>query len=114
LSFRTRHNCINLRLPSHGGLYAWEFEKGMRRLNVHIDGQLVLNSAPQMVDAALAEFGLAYVPEGMVEPHLATGHLRRVFEDSCSASSGYHLYYPSRRHPSPAFALLVDALRYRK
>ncbi len=107
----TDHNCINLRLPSHGGLYAWEFEKGKRKLNVHVDGQLVLNSAPQMLNAALAGFGLACVPEGMIEPHLATGHLRRVLEDWCYPSSGYHLYYPSRRHSSPAFALVVDALR---
>src|SRR5947207_4846498 len=108
----TDHNCINLRLPSHGGLYAWEFEKGKRKLNVRVDGQLVLNSAPQMVNAALAGFGLASVPEGMVEPHLAKGHLRRVLEDWCPPSAGYHLYYPSRRQTSPAFALLVDALRY--
>ena len=110
----TDHNCINLRLPSHGGLYAWEFEKGKRKLNVHVDGQLVLNSAPQMVNAALAGFGLVCVPEGMIEPHLATGHLRRVLEDWCPPSAGYHLYYPSRRQTSPAFALVVDALRYRK
>ncbi len=106
------HNCINLRLPSHGGLYPWEFEKGRRKLNVRVDGQLVLNSAPQMVNAALAGFGLACVPEGMVELQVAAGHLRRVLEDWCPASAGYHLYYPSRRQTSPAFALLVDALRY--
>src|SRR5205823_9883420 len=82
----TDHNCINLRLPSHGGLYAWEFEKGKRKLNVHVDGQLVLNSAPQMVNAALAGFGLASVPEGMVELHLAKGHLRRVLEEWCPSS----------------------------
>ena len=110
----TGHNCINRRLPIHGGLYAWEFEKGKRKLNVHVDGQLVLNSAPQMVNAALAGFGLACVPDGMIEPHLARGRLRRVLEDWCPPSAGYHLYYPSRRHSSPAFALVVDALRYRK
>src|SRR6266702_3711100 len=108
----TGHNCINLRLPSHGGLYPWEFEKGRRKLNVRVDGQLVLNSAPQMVNAALAGFGLACVPEGMVELQVAAGHLRRVLEDWCPSSAGYHLYYPSRRQTSPAFALLVDALRY--
>jgi len=108
----TGHNCINLRLPSHGGLYPWEFEKGRRKLNVRVDGQLVLNSAPQMVNAALAGFGLACVPEGMVELQVAAGHLRRVLEDWCPPSAGYHLYYPSRRQTSPAFALLVDALRY--
>ncbi len=109
----TGHNCINLRLPSHGGLYPWEFEKGKRKLNVHVEGQLVLNSAPQMVSAALAGFGLAFLPEGMIEPYVAAGHLERVLEDWCPLSSGYHLYYPSRRHSSPAFALVVDALRYR-
>src|SRR5437667_2668901 len=108
----TGHNCINLRLPTYGGLYAWEFEKGRRKLNVRVDGQLVLNSAPQMVNAALAGFGLACVPEGMVELQVAAGHLRRVLEDWCPPSAGYHLYYPSRRQTSPAFALLVDALRY--
>src|SRR2546421_958664 len=91
----TEHNCINLRLATHGGLYAWEFEKGERELNVRVEGQLILNSAPQMVNAALAGFGLACVPEGMIEPRLATGHLRQVLEDWCPLSSGYHLYYPS-------------------
>ena len=110
----TSHNCINLRLPSHGGLYPWEFGKGRRKLNVRVEGQLVLNSAPQMVNAALAGFGLACVPEGMVEPHLDNGRLRRVLADWCPLSSGYHLYYPSRRQSSPAFALVVDALRHRK
>ena len=108
----TGHNCINLRLPSHGGLYAWEFERGNRKLNVHVDGQLVLNSAPQMVNAALGGFGLAYVPEGMVEAFLGAGQLRRVLADWCPPSPGYHLYYPSRRHSSSAFALVVGALRY--
>src|SRR6184192_2304057 len=108
----TDHNCINLRLPSHGGLYPWEFEKSRRKLNVRVEGQLVLNSAPQMVNAALAGFGLACVPEGMVELQVPAGHLRRVLEDWCHPSAGYHLYYPSRRQTSPAFALLVDALRY--
>ncbi len=109
----TEHNCINLRLPSHGGLYAWEFEKGGRELRARVDGQLVLNSATQILNAALAGFGLAYVPEGLVQPHLAKGRLIRVLEDWCPPYSGYHLYYPSRRQSSPAFALVVDALRYR-
>jgi DNA-binding transcriptional LysR family regulator len=109
----TEHNCINLRLPSHGGLYAWEFEKGGRELRARVDGQLVLNSATQILNAALAGFGLAYVPEGLVQPHLAKGRLIRVLEDWCPPYSGYHLYYPSRRQLTPAFALLVEALRYR-
>ncbi|MGH6676809.1 MAG: LysR family transcriptional regulator [Xanthobacteraceae bacterium] len=107
------HNCIRLRLPTHGGLYAWEFEKGGRELKVRTDGQLILNTTAQMLSAALTGAGLAYVPEGMVEPWLARGRLRRVLEDWCLPYAGYHLWYPSRRQSSAAFALLVDALRYR-
>jgi DNA-binding transcriptional LysR family regulator len=107
------HNCINLRLPTHGGLYAWEFEKDGRELKVHVEGQLVFNGTFQMLNAALAGFGLAYVPEDVAQPHLAKGRLRRVLEDWCPSYSGYHLYYPSRRQSTPAFSLLVDALRYR-
>ena len=107
------HNCITLRLPTHGGLYAWEFEKDGRELRVRADGQLTYNTTAQMMTAALAGLGLAYVPEGMAKPYLARGRLRRVLEDWCLPFSGYHLYYPSRRQPPPAFALLVDALRYR-
>ncbi len=106
------HNCINLRLPTHGGLYAWEFEKGGRELKVRVEGQLVLNGTIQMLNAALAGFGLAYVPADLAQPHVAQGRLKRVLEDWCPPFPGYHLYYPSRRHSSPAFALLVDALRY--
>lgn len=109
----TDHNCINLRLPTYGGLYAWEFEKGDRELKVRVDGQIVLNGSTQMLDAALAGLGLAYVPQDLAQPHLDGGLLARVLEDWCPPYSGYHLYYPSRRQPSPAFALLVDALRYR-
>jgi DNA-binding transcriptional LysR family regulator len=108
----THHNCINLRLPTYGGLYAWEFEKGGRELRVRVEGQLVLNGTMQMLNAALAGFGLAYVPEDLAQPHVAAGRLKRVLEDWCPPYSGYHLYYPSRRQPSAAFALLVDALRY--
>ena len=109
----TDHSCINLRLPTHGGLYAWEFEKGARELKVRVEGQLVLNGATQILNAALAGFGLAYVPEDLAQPHLDKGLLKRALEDWCPPFSGYHLYYPSRRQSSPAFALLVDALRYR-
>src|SRR5437870_2559984 len=109
----TDHNCINLRLPTYGGLFAWELEKGGRELKVRVDGQLVFNGTVQMLNAALAGFGLAYVPEDLAQPHLAKGLLKRVLEDWCPTYSGYHLYYPSRRQPSAAFALLVDALRYR-
>jgi len=107
------HNCINLRLPTHGGLYAWEFEKGDRELKVRVEGQLVFNGTAQMLNAALGGFGLAYVPEDLAQPHLAQGRLKRVLEDWCPPFSGYHLYYPSRRQSSGAFALLVDAVRHR-
>ena len=107
------HNCINLRLPTRGGLYAWEFEKDGRELRVHVEGQLTFNGTFQMLNAALAGFGLAYVTEDLARPHLAKGRLRRVLADWCPPYAGYHLYYPSRRQPTSAFALLVDALRYR-
>ena len=107
------HNCINLRLPTYGGLYAWEFEKDNRELKVRVDGQLIFNSLTQRLDAALAGFGLAYLPEDVAQPYLAQGHLKRVLEDWCPPFPRYHLYYPSCRQSSPAFALLVDALRYR-
>jgi len=107
------HNCINLRLPTRGGLYAWEFEKNGRELRVRVEGQLVFNGATHMLNAALAGLGLAYVPESMTQGHVAKGRLKRVLEDWCAPYSGYHLFYPSRRQSTPAFALLVDALRYR-
>ncbi len=107
------HDCINLRLSTHGGLYAWEFEKAGRELKVRVEGQLIFNGTNQMLNAALAGFGLAYVSEGLARPHLAKGRLMRVLEDWCLPYSGYHLYYPSRRQPSAAFALFVNALRYR-
>jgi DNA-binding transcriptional LysR family regulator len=110
----TEHNCINLRLPIHGGLYAWEFEKAGRELRVRVEGQLVLNATSQMLSAALAGLGLAYMPEDMVQAHIAEGRLKRVLEDWCEPYAGYHLYYPSRRKSSQAFALLVEALRYRR
>jgi len=107
------HNCINLRLPTLGGLYAWEFEKGGRELRVRVNGQLILNGTSQMLNAALAGLGLAYVPEDLVQPYIGQGRLKRVLEDWCPPFPGYHLYYPSRRQSSPAFSLLVDAVRYR-
>lgn len=106
------HNCITLRLP-HGGLYAWEFERDGRELRVRVDGQLTYNTTAQELNAALAGLGLAYVPESMAQPHLAKGRLKRVLEDWCPPYSGYHLYYPSRRQHTPAFALVVEALRWR-
>jgi DNA-binding transcriptional LysR family regulator len=107
------HVCINLRLPTHGGLYAWEFSKAGRELRVRVDGQLTFNGTNQMLTAALAGFGLAYVPEDLAQPHVDKGRLKRVLADWCPPYTGYHLYYPSRRQSSAAFALLVDALRHR-
>jgi len=109
----TDHDCINLRLPTYGGLYAWEFEKGNRELKVRVGGQLIFNGISQRLNAVLAGFGLAYMPEDVAQPYIAQGRLVRVLEDWCPPFPGYHLYYPSRRQSSPAFALLVDALRYR-
>jgi DNA-binding transcriptional LysR family regulator len=111
----TNHNCINLRLPTHGGsLYAWEFEKSGRELHVRVEGQLVFNGADALLKAALQGLGLAYLTEPHVQPFLTTGRLIRVLSDWCPPFSGYHLYYPSRRQRSPAFSLLLEALRYRR
>jgi DNA-binding transcriptional LysR family regulator len=107
------HNCINLRLPTHGSVYAWEFEKGGRELRVRVDGQLTFNGTAQLLNGALAGCGLAYVPEGLVGQHLEKGRLKRVLAEWCPPYSGYHLFYPSRRQSSAAFALVVDALRHR-
>ncbi|MGP0092141.1 MAG: LysR family transcriptional regulator [Xanthobacteraceae bacterium] len=109
----TAHDCINLRLPTYGGLYAWEFEKRGRELKVRVEGRLVFNNLALRLNAALAGLGLAYLPEDQVQTHLGDGRLIRVLADWCPRFSGYHLYYPSRRQPTPAFAVLVDALRYR-
>jgi DNA-binding transcriptional LysR family regulator len=108
------HSCINLRLPTRGGLYAWEFEKDGRELNVRVDGQCVFNGTELMLDAALAGFGLAFLPEDQVRVHIEQGRLRAVLEDWCPSYPGYHLFYPSRRQPSAAFAAIVGALRYRQ
>ena len=109
----TAHDCINLRLPTYGGLFAWEFEKRGRELKVRVEGQLVFSNLALRLNAALAGLGLAYLPEDQVQTHLAAGRLIRVLDDWCAPFSGYHLYYPSRRQSTPAFALLVDALRFR-
>jgi len=108
----TTHNCINLRLPTHGSLYVWEFEKGNRELNVRVAGQLIFNDSTLRLNATLAGFGLAYLPEDVAQPYLALGRLKRVLEDWCAPFPGYHLYYPSRRQHSRAFAILLEALRY--
>jgi DNA-binding transcriptional LysR family regulator len=109
----TTHDCINLRTPTHGGLYPWEFDKDGREFRVRVEGQLVFNNSALMLTAALDGLGLAYLPEEQVRSLIADGRLVRVLANWCQPFSGYHLYYPSRRQPSAAFALLVEALRYR-
>ncbi len=109
----TTHSCINIRLPTYGGLYVWEFEQGGRELKVRVEGQLVFNNMALGLNAVLAGFGLAYLPADKVEAHLAAGRLIQVLTDWCPPFAGNHLYCPSRRQHSPAFALVVEALRYR-
>jgi DNA-binding transcriptional LysR family regulator len=107
------HRCINLRLPTAGGLYAWELEKGSRNLHVRVDGQLICNDAQMILRAAIDGLGLACVLEDVAADEIASGNLVRVLGDWCPPFAGYHLYYPSRRQPSAAFTLIVEALRYR-
>ena len=107
------HKCLNLRLQTLGGLYAWEFERNGRALKVRVEGQLISDNAAMILTAAAAGFGLACVLEDHAEADLKAGRLVRVLEDWCPPFPGYHLYYPSRRQPSAAFALVVEALRYR-
>ncbi|MEW5713521.1 LysR family transcriptional regulator [Pseudomonas sp. SB113] len=106
-----KHNCINMRMQTAGGLYTWDFERRGQALKVRVDGQLIFNTSPSMVDAAVAGLGIAYLPEEEFAPHLEEGRLVRVLEDWCSPFPGYYLYYPSRSHPSPAFSLVLNALR---
>ncbi len=106
------HNCINQRMPTSGGLYVWDFEKQGEKINVRVDGSLIFNTVPPQVDAALAGLGILLLPEDDLASYLESGQLVRVLEDWCPKFEGYHLYYPSRRQPSPAFALVVNALRY--
>jgi DNA-binding transcriptional LysR family regulator len=107
------HNCINIRFPTYGGLFPWDLEKDGREVNVRVEGQIVLNNIGLRMASALQGLGLAYMPEDQAQPYLANKRLIRVLEDWCPPFPGYHLYYPSRRHSSPAFALLVETLRYR-
>lgn len=108
-----QHNCINLRFPTRGGLYAWEFEKAGQELNVRVEGQVVVNDIALALSAVIDGRGLAYLPEDYVDPHIGQGRLVRALAKWCPPFSGYHLYYPSRRQQSPAFSLLVEALRFR-
>ena len=107
------HGCINLRFPTYGGLYAWEFEKAGRVLNVRVGGQLTVNDTALALQAALDGLGIAYLPEDYVLPEVGRGNLIRLLDQWCPPFPGYHLYYPSRRQHSAAFALLVEAIRYR-
>lgn len=108
----TEHTCINVRLLTYGGLYAWELKKGKRELNVRVEGQLIVNSAQQVLHGALAGLGLGFAIRDLVQKDIDAGRLISVLEDWCPVFPGFHLYYPTRRQSSPAFALVVDALRY--
>jgi transcriptional regulator, LysR family len=110
----TDHNCVNLRLPTHGGLMVWDFEKDGREVKVRVEGQVTASSGSQVLDAALRGLGLGWVPEDMALPHIEAGTLVRVLEKWCEPFSGYHLYYPHRRQGAPALTALVEALRYRE
>jgi DNA-binding transcriptional LysR family regulator len=107
-----RHNCINMRQARGGGLYAWEFEKDGQELRVRVDGQLTFNTSYAMVDAALKGYGIAFLPESLVERHIVSGHLVQALEDWCPKFPGYYVYYPSRRQNLPAFKAIIDALRH--
>ncbi len=107
----TSHRCINQRMATSGGLYVWDFEKRGRKVNVRVDGPLIFNSAPPQLQAALAGLGISLLPEDELMPHIESGELVRVLQDWCPKFDGYHLYYPSKRQPSPAFSLVVKALR---
>jgi DNA-binding transcriptional LysR family regulator len=107
------HNCINLRLPTHGAFYAWELKKGSREVQVRVEGQLAFNGTYHMLDAALAGYGLAYLPSDLAQPHVAAGRLVRVLDDWCPTFPGLHAYYASRSESSRAMALVIDSLRYR-
>lgn len=109
----TGHNCIQIRMPTHGNILSWEFEKDGHELKVRAEGQLVFNNIAMRLDAVKRGLGLAYMPEDQVAEQIASGEVVRVLEDWCTPFPGYHLYYPNRRHTSPAFALVVEALRYR-
>jgi len=109
----TAHNCIQIRMPTYGNILPWEFEKDGHELRVRVEGQLVFNNMAMRIAAVKRGLGLAYMPEDQVADHIARGELIRVLEDWCAPFPGYHLYYPNRRHASPAFALVVEALRYR-
>lgn len=106
------HRCINMRLPTAGGLYHWEFEREGKPLRVRVEGQLTFNLLSERIDAAQSGFGIACVPEDVIAESVRCGALVQVLEAWCPAFPGYYLYYPSRKQHPPAFALMIDALRY--
>ena len=108
----TRHRCINQRMPTSGGLYVWDFRRGRQQINVRVTGPLIFNTAPPQVDAALAGLGITLLPEDELGSHIEEGRLIRVLDEWCPPFPGYHLYYPSRRQPSPAFSLVLKALKW--
>ncbi|MGC6388879.1 LysR family transcriptional regulator [Ewingella sp. S1.OA.A_B6] len=105
------HNCINMRQTTSGGLYVWEFDNEQGPVNVRVNGQLTFNTSAHMVDAALTGLGIAFLPEEEFETHIGEGRLIRVLESWCSPFPGYYLYYPSRKQHSPAFSLVMEALK---
>jgi DNA-binding transcriptional LysR family regulator len=107
-----QHDCINLRLPTYGGLYAWQFARDGKQVEVRVEGRMVFNTTPLMLQAALAGHGIAYVPEDLAQPHIARGELEPVLQDWWPTIPGYHLYYPNRRQQAPAFSLFIAALRW--
>ena len=109
----TGHNCVNMRLPTHGGLYAWEFEQPGQKLNVRVEGQMTCNTLAQLLNAALLGLGLVYIARDIAQPHIDAGRLVSVLEAWCPTFPGFHLYYPSRRQSSKVLQIVVDALRYR-
>lgn len=108
----TDHHCINLRLPTHGGLYAWDFEKDGREINVRVGGQTTFNNTFLMLQAALDGMGFAFVPLDIMQPHIEAGRLVPVLEDWWPAFPGYHLYYANRKQIAPALSLVIEALRW--
>jgi DNA-binding transcriptional LysR family regulator len=110
----TSHDCINLRQLTYGGIYAWELEKDGREQRVRVDGKIIFNNPAMIVDAALEGHGIGFLPNEFMQDHFASGKLERVLQDWCPPFAGYHLYYPSRRHMSPAFRVVVEALKWRQ
>lgn len=107
------HNCINLRLPTYGGLYIWDFSDGKNDITIRVKGQLIFSSASQIKRACLAGLGIAYLPYDMMKDDVEQGKLIRVLSDWCPPFPGYHIYYPNRREPSSAFTTIIEALRHR-